>query len=149
MRLHEIYPFIEERKQRKRIGRGSGSGKGGTSTKGHKGQKARSGGGVRPGFEGGQMPLQRRLPKGGFNNSRFTQRYAVLNIKDIVRYFPESTHITIDDIYARGICKMNAPVKILGDGSLEKALTIQAHAFSKKAQEVIISSGGKIETLGE
>lgn len=149
MRLHELYPFTEERKERKRIGRGIGSGKGGTSTKGHKGQNARSGGGVRAGFEGGQMPLQRRLPKGGFNNSIFTRRYAILNISDLLLYFPDTTRITIDDIYVRGLCKINTPIKILGNGSLDKAITVQAHAFSKKAQELITSSGGKTEILGE
>lgn len=149
MRLHEIYPFAEERKKRKRIGRGVGSGKGGTSTKGHKGQNARSGGGVRAGFEGGQMPLQRRLPKVGFNNNRFKQRYVIINLKNLVEYFPNATSITIDDIYARGICKLNLPVKILADGVLDKAITVQAHAFSKKAEELIVASGGKIEKLGE
>ena len=149
MRLHEIYPFAEERKRRKRIGRGVGSGRGGTSTKGHKGQNARAGGGVRAGFEGGQTPLQRRLPKTGFNNALFKQEYAILNIKDLVSYFPEATAITIDDIYNRGICKANTLVKILGEGSLEKALQVQAHAFSKKAEEIITASGGKIEKLGE
>ena len=149
MRLHEIYPFAEERKKRKRIGRGVGSGRGGTSTKGHKGQNARAGGGVRAGFEGGQTPLQRRLPKTGFNNALFKKEYAILNIKDLVAYFPEATAITIDDIYNRGICKAKTLVKILGDGTLEKALQVQAHAFSKKAEEIITVSGGKIEKLGE
>ena len=149
MRLHELYPFAEERKKRKRIGRGVGSGKGGTSTKGHKGQNARSGGGVRAGFEGGQMPLQRRLPKVGFNNVRFKQKYFILNIKDLLQYFPELTTIRIDDLYMRGLCKPMDLIKILGEGTLTKALTVQAHAFSKKAEEAIISSGGKIEKIGE
>lgn len=113
MQLHNLFPFPEERKTRRRVGRGSGSGLGCTAGKGHKGQNARAGGGVRPGFEGGQMPLQRRLPKHGFKNAPFKVTYDVINLDAPVSAFPGKTTITLDDIYARGLVRMGAPVKIL------------------------------------
>ena len=117
MRLNDLYPFPEERKSRKRVGRGAGSGLGGTSGKGHKGQNARSGGGVRPGFEGGQMPLQRRLPKRGFKNYLFKVTYEVINLDRLLAAFPDQKEITLEDIYSRGLVK-SALVKILGEGEV-------------------------------
>ena len=108
MQLHNLFPFPEERKTRRRVGRGSGSGLGCTAGKGHKGQNARAGGGVRPGFEGGQMPLQRRLPKHGFKNAPFKVTYDVINLDALVSAFPGKTTITLDDIYARGLVRMRA-----------------------------------------
>ena len=135
MRLNDLYPFPEERKTRRRVGRGSGSGLGGTSGKGHKGQNARSGGGVRPGFEGGQMPLQRRLPKRGFKNFLFKSVYAVINLDRLQAAFEGKRDITLDDIYARGLCAFGAPVKILGAGDVTAALSVEAHRFSRSAAE--------------
>ena len=147
MRLHELYPFDEERAKRKRVGRGPGSGHGGTSGKGHKGQNARSGGGVRPGFEGGQMPLQRRLPKRGFKNYLFRVTYAVINLKTLFAAFPDVNRITLDDIYARGLCKPGASVKILGVGDVAAAVTVEAHCFSSSAAEKIRNAGGEAKAL--
>ena len=110
MNLNELYPFAEDRKSRKRVGRGSGSGLGCTSGKGNKGQNARAGGGVRPGFEGGQMPLQRRLPKRGFKNYLFKVEYEVINIARLVAAFEGKSEISLDDIYDRGLCPFGAPV---------------------------------------
>lgn len=147
MRLNDLYPFPEERKSRKRIGRGSGSGLGGTSGKGHKGQNARAGGGVRPGFEGGQMPLQRRLPKRGFKNYLFKVTYEVVNLDRLQAAFEGKSEITLDDIYARGLCSYGSPVKILGDGEVSGKLKVQAHKFSKSAAEKIRNAGGEITEL--
>lgn len=146
MRLHEIYPFPEERKNRKRIGRGPASGTGTTSGKGNKGQNSRSGGGVRAGFEGGQMPLQRRLPKRGFKNL-FREAYAPLNLDRIAQAFEGKTEITVEDIYARGLVKRGMPVKILGNGELKEALTIEAHRFSSTAADKIAKAGGTAKAL--
>lgn len=147
MRLHELYPFAEERASRKRVGRGSGSGLGCTSGKGNKGQNARAGGGVRPGFEGGQMPLQRRLPKRGFKNAPFKATYEVINLDRLVASFEGKTDITLEDIYARGLCKAGASVKILGVGEVSVALTVEAHKFSASAAEKIRNAGGKAKAL--
>lgn len=147
MKLHNLYPFSEEKKSRKRVGRGVGSGRGGTSTKGHKGQNARSGGGVRIGFEGGQMPIQRRLPKYGFNNALFRDEYFVLNIKDLLAFFPDETKISLDDIYKRGIVKANSLVKLLSDGELSNAVTIEVHKCSRKAFEKVSAAGGTVVCL--
>ena len=130
MRLNELYPFAEERKTRKRVGRGDGSGFGHTAGKGHKGQNARAGGGVRAGFEGGQMPLQRRLPKRGFKNFDFKVTFEVINLDRLEASFDGKTEITLDDIYSRGLCSYGAPVKILGGGNVTKALTVEAHRFA-------------------
>jgi large subunit ribosomal protein L15 len=148
MQLHQVYPFPEERKNRKRVGRGGGSGWGSTSGKGHKGQNARSGGGVPAGFEGGQMPLQRRLPKRGFKNFPFRVRYEVINLGLLATAFEGRTEISIDDIYERGLAKAGCPVKILGDGELSAALTVEAHTFSASAAEKIRKAGGTAKTLG-
>lgn len=146
MRLHEIYPFQEERKNRKRVGRGGGSGWGGTSGKGHKGQNARSGGGVPAWFEGGQMPLARRLPKRGFKNP-FREEYVALNVGQILGAFEGKTEISLDDMYERGLCKKGALVKVLGMGEVSAAVTIEAHRFSASATEKITKAGGTAKAL--
>ena len=147
MQLHELFPFKEERKQRRRIGRGSGSGWGKTAAKGHKGQNARSGGGVRPGFEGGQMPLARRLPKRGFSNAKFKAVYDVINLDRLVEAFEGQKSISLEDIYARGLAKNGAAVKILGRGEVSAALTIEAHKFTASALEKIQNAGGEAKAL--
>lgn len=147
MQLHELFPFKEERKQRRRIGRGSGSGWGKTAAKGHKGQNARSGGGVRPGFEGGQMPLARRLPKRGFSNAKFKAEYDVINLDRLVEAFEGQKSISLEDIYARGLAKNGAAVKILGRGEMSAALTIEAHKFTASALEKIQNAGGEAKAL--
>ncbi len=147
MQLHELYPFPEERKGRKRVGRGAGSGLGCTAGKGNKGQNARAGGGVPAGFEGGQMPLQRRLPKRGFKNHPFRIRYAVINLSDLVAAFEGKNAISLADIYERGLASFGAPVKILGDGELAVALTVEAHKFSASALEKIRNAGGEAKAL--
>ena len=146
MRLNELYPFPEERKKRKRVGRGRATGKGGTAGKGHKGQNCRSGGGVRPGFEGGQMPLQRRLPKRGFKNP-FREAYAPLNLDRLAKVFEGRSEITLDDIYAKGLCKNGGLVKILGVGEAPAKVTVEAHRFSASAREKITSAGGQARAL--
>ncbi|HAS88932.1 50S ribosomal protein L15 [Desulfovibrio sp. JC010] len=146
MRLHEIYPFQEERKNRKRVGRGGGSGWGGTSGKGHKGQNARSGGGVPAWFEGGQMPLARRLPKRGFKNP-FREEYVALNVGQILGAFEGKTEISLEDMYERGLCKKGALVKVLGMGEVSAAVTIEAHRFSASATEKITKAGGTAKAL--
>ena len=147
MKLYNIKPAEGATKTRKRVGRGTGSGLGKTSGKGHKGQNARSGGGVRPGFEGGQLPLFRRLPKRGFTNAMFKTTYAVLNLDDLNK-FEENTEITPELLKEMGILKnqLNG-VKILGNGTLEKKLTVKANQFSKKAKEEIEKLGGKAEVI--
>lgn len=147
MRLHELYPFAEERKTRRRVGRGSGSGLGGTAGKGHKGQKARSGGGVPAGFEGGQMPLQRRLPKRGFSNAPFKAVYEIVSLARLEQAFAGETEVSLEAIYARGLAKFGAPVKILGTGELSAALIVQAHKFSASAVEKIRKAGGEARAL--
>ncbi len=147
MQLHELYPFPEERKGRKRVGRGAGSGLGCTAGKGNKGQNARAGGGVPAGFEGGQMPLQRRLPKRGFKNYPFRVRYCVINLADLVAAFEGKNSISLADIYERGLVKFGAPVKVLGDGDLAAALTVEAHKFSASALEKIRNAGGEAKAL--
>ncbi|MFY9120053.1 MAG: 50S ribosomal protein L15 [Syntrophomonadaceae bacterium] len=146
MKLHEIQAPPGANKRTKRVGRGPGSGHGKTSTRGHKGQKSRSGGGVRPGFEGGQMPLQRRLPKRGFTNI-FKKEYAIVNIQDL-NIFDDGTEVTIELLQEAGMVKgVKDGVKILGNGELEKQLTVKAHRFSKQAEEKISARGGKAEVI--
>lgn len=142
MNLHELYPFPEERKQRKRLGRGTATGQGSTSGKGHKGQNARSGGGVPVWFEGGQMPLQRRLPKRGFKNP-FRVAYQALNVGDLLSLFPDQEEITLEDLYAKGVAVRTKPIKILGQGDVAKAVKVTAHKFSKQAAEKITQAGGQ------
>ncbi|WP_368004352.1 50S ribosomal protein L15 [Bacillus sp. FSL K6-2869] len=141
MKLHELKPSEGSRKVRNRVGRGIGSGNGKTSGKGHKGQNARSGGGVRPGFEGGQMPLFQRLPKRGFTNIN-RKDYAVINL-DRLNSFDEGTEVTPELLLETGaISKLKAGVKILGNGKLEKKLTVKANKFSASAKEAIEAAGG-------
>jgi len=147
MQLHDLKPFPEERKTRRRVGRGGGSGLGGTSGRGHKGQNARSGGGVRPGFEGGQMPLARRLPKHGFKNAHFKTVYCVLNIDTLLKAFEAKDTITLEDIYNRGLAKNAMPVKILSRGEVTKAISVEASKFSKQAKEKICAAGGSVTEL--
>lgn len=147
MQLHDLYPFPEERKQRRRVGRGQGSGLGGTSGRGHKGQNARSGGGVRPGFEGGQMPLQRRLPKHGFKNAPFRIRYDVVNLDALATAFAGKTDISLEDIYARGLARSGSLVKVLSRGDMAAPMNIEAHRFSRAAAEKIRAAGGTVSEL--
>jgi len=128
------------------VGRGIGSGLGKTAGRGHKGQKARSGGGVRPGFEGGQMPLQRRMPKRGFNN-KFRKEIIAVNVEQMNRFEDGATVNPETLLAARVIRKTGDGVKILGNGNLEKSLTVQAQAFSKSAEEKITAAGGKAEVI--
>ncbi|MDD3312650.1 50S ribosomal protein L15 [Pseudodesulfovibrio sp.] len=146
MRLHELYAFPEEYKNRKRVGRGSGSGSGKTAGRGHKGQNARAGGGVRPGFEGGQMPLARRLPKRGFKNL-FRVEYEAVNVGRLLALFEGKDEITLADMYERGVVKSGAPVKVLGTGEVGKAVTIEAHRFSASAAEKIAKAGGTAKAI--
>ena len=147
MKLHELRPNEKAFKTRKRVGRGPGSGLGKTSGKGHKGQNARSGGGVRPGFEGGQLPLFRRLPKRGFSNAKFKTVYAVINLSDLNK-FEDGAIVTPEILKEMGILKnqLNG-VKVLGNGKLEKKLTVKAHKFSNSAKESIEKMGGKAEVI--
>lgn len=146
MKLHELKPAAGSRKSPKRVGRGTGSGLGRNAGKGEKGQKARSGGGVRPGFEGGQMPLYRRLPKRGFTNI-FAKEYVELNV-DRLNIFENGTEVTLDLLLETGVVsKLKDGVKILGNGNLEKSLTVKATKFSKSAAEKIEAAGGKVEVI--
>ena len=146
MKLHELRPAEGARKSPKRLGRGTGSGIGKTSGKGQKGQTSRSGGGVRPGFEGGQMPLYRRVPKRGFTNI-FAKRYEVINV-DTLNMFENGTVVTPELLIENGIIsKVYDGVKILGNGELEKNLTVKATKFSKTAAEKIEAAGGKVEVI--
>lgn len=147
MQLHDLYPFPEERKTRKRVGRGSGSGLGCTAGKGNKGQNARAGGGVRPGFEGGQMPLHRRLPKHGFKNYPFKVTYSVINLDRLISSFEGKTEISLEDIYDRGLAKFGTPVKVLSRGEVSVALKVEAHKFSTAAAEKIRNAGGEAREL--
>jgi len=146
MDLSNLKPAIGSTKSKKRIGRGPGSGSGKTSGKGHKGQKARSGGSIKPGFEGGQMPLQRRLPKRGFK-SLDKKVYVLVKIQDLEAFEANS----IVDVEALGkvglVKKLVDGIKVLGDGELTKALTVRAHKFSKSAIEKIEKAGGKAEVI--
>jgi large subunit ribosomal protein L15 len=146
MKLSELTPSPGSSKKRKRVGRGDGSGHGKTSCRGHKGQGARSGGGTRPGFEGGQMPLQRRLPKRGFHNP-FRIAPTVVNL-DQLENFPAGSEVTPEAMAARGLVHgKDRRVKVLGDGALSKTLTVKAHGFSAKAKEKIEAAGGKAELI--
>ncbi len=147
MKLSELFPPKGAVKERIRVGRGHGSGKGKTSGRGIKGQGSRSGDGVMPGFEGGQTPLQRRLPRlPGFKN-RFKKVYAIVNVGTL-NIFEEGTEVTPELLLEKGIIKeLYDGLKILGDGTLEKALTVKAHKFSEKAIEKINAVGGKVEVI--
>ncbi|MBQ4061804.1 MAG: 50S ribosomal protein L15 [Clostridia bacterium] len=146
MKLHELQPAEGSVKKRKRVGRGTGSGTGKTSARGQKGQKSRSGGGVRPGFEGGQMPLSRRLPKRGFTNI-FAKHYATINIGDL-EAFEDGTEINAEFLKEVGFIKKTMDgLKVLGEGELTKKLTVKAAKFTKTAEEKITQAGGTIEVL--
>lgn len=146
MKLHEMQYNEGARRSRKRIGRGAGSGTGGTAGKGHKGQNARSGGGVAIGFEGGQTPLYKRIPKRGFTN--FTRKeYGIVNIESLNK-FENDTVVTKEILLATGLVKKELDgIKVLGTGNLEKKLTVQANKFSKSAIEAIEKAGGKVEVI--
>jgi large subunit ribosomal protein L15 len=146
MRLEELKPAKGSTKKRKRVGRGVGSGSGKTAGKGHKGQKARSGGVKGPGFEGGQMPLQRRIPKRGFTNI-FRKEYSIVNLRDLEQ-MSSSDPVTPEILMQNGLIKnMKAGVKVLGTGEVKTKLTVRAHKFSKSALDKIQAAGGKAEVI--
>ena len=147
MKLHELEKNIGATHAKKRVGHGPGSGLGKTSGRGQKGQKARSGGSINPVFEGGQLPLYRRLPKRGFSNYPFKKEYAVINLSDL-NVFENGTVVTPALLKERGIVKKQlSGIKVLGEGQLEKKLTVQAHKFSKSAIDKINESGSKAEVI--
>ena len=146
MKLHELSPAAGSAKQAWRKGRGPGSGNGKTAGKGHKGQNARSGGGVRPGFEGGQLPLYRKLPKRGFKN-RFAKNYAIVNVADLNR-FNDGDKITLATLIEAGIVRKELDgLKVLGNGELTKKITVEAKVFSAVAKEKIEACGGAVEVI--
>ena len=148
MELHDLKPAVGSNKKKSRIGRGPGSGKGGTSTRGHKGAKSRSGYKQKVGFEGGQMPLQRRVPKGGFKNINRVE-YKAINVA-VLEAIAEKNgleKITVADLIQAGMVRKNQLVKILGQGQLNHKIEVEAHAFSKKAEEIITAAGGSIVKL--
>lgn len=145
MKLSDLAPAPGSRKRKKRVGRGPGSGHGKTSCRGHKGQKARTGGGTKPGFEGGQMPLQRRLPKRGFT-SIFQKQYAVVNLAALDKL--SETAITPEFLIKEGIVKnVRDGIKILGSGEINRPISVSAHAFSSSAKDKIIKAQGKVEVI--
>ncbi len=146
MKLHELAPVEGSRKRPKRIGRGPGSGHGKTSCRGHKGQKSRSGGGPAPGFEGGQMPLHRRLPKRGFTNI-FRKEFATINVKDLARFEANST-VDLTALKSAGLVKkIKDGVKLLGDGDITIPLTVKVNKVSTSARQKIEAAGGKVEIV--
>jgi large subunit ribosomal protein L15 len=149
MRLEDLRPAAGARKRRKRVGRGPGSGHGKTAGRGTKGHKARSGGGKGGGFEGGQMPLYRRLPKRGFRPPGGRREYAVVNLKDLER-FPAGTVVDPDRLAEAGLIKRGdrQAVKLLGDGAVAHALTVRVHAASEAARQKVEASGGRVEVIG-
>ncbi len=147
MKLDKL-PASNETKSIKRVGRGPGSGMGKTSTRGHKGQKARSGSSIPAWFQGGQSPLFRRIPKRGFNNKNFTIRYATINVGELNKIFNDGDEVTLEKLYEMGIIKkFLSGLKILGDGELNKKLTIKAHRFTSAALNKIEKAGGKAEVI--
>ena len=147
MQLNELKPAVGSRHKKKRIGRGPGSGHGKTACKGHKGQKSRSGGGVPPWFEGGQMPLQRRVPKRGFNNVRFKKKYAVVNVSALEK-FEENSEVTPESLKKMGLVKKILDgVKILGDGEITKPLKVKVHKISESARKKIEAAKGQVELI--
>lgn len=147
MKLHELSPAPGSTKEVKRVGRGHGSGNGKTAGKGHKGQNSRSGGGVRIGFEGGQMPLARRIPKRGFNNKMFAINYAEVNLSSLNK-FKDDTVVDAELLLAAGVIKkVEDGVKVLGNGEITSKLTVKATAFSQSAKEKIEKAGGKAEVI--
>ncbi len=147
MKLHNLSSAPGSTKTRKRVGRGPGSGFGKTAGKGHKGQLARAGKGMRAGFEGGQMPLQRRVPKRGFNNI-FGKEIAITNVATLDKYFDDGATVTVETLVEKGIIKKTLDgVKILGQGEISKKLTVQVNAFSESAKSKIEAAGGKAEVI--
>ena len=147
MKLHELNA-LPEAKSKKRVGRGPGSGMGKTATRGQKGQKSRSGASIAPWFQGGQTPLYRRLPKRGFNNARYSVRYATINLSDLNKFFKDGDAVTPELLKEKGIIKKQlSGVKVLGNGNLEKKLTIKANRFSMTAVAKIEAAGGKTEVI--
>ena len=146
MKIHELPGDPGRRQKRKRIGRGEGSGQGKTAGKGHKGQKARSGGGVPAYFEGGQMPLTRRIPKFGFNNI-FRKEYEVVNLASLDKKFEAGAVVGVEELRKARLVRSRKPVKILGNGQITKALTVKADAFSDSAREKITAAGGTAEAV--
>ena len=147
MKLHELSPAPGSAKDAFRRGRGPGSGNGKTAGKGHKGQNARSGGGVRPGFEGGQLPLYRKLPKRGFKN-HFAVNYAIVNVETLNKYFNDGDTVNLEALMAAGIIKKSLDgLKVLGNGEITKKLTVEASIFSATAKEKIEAVGGKTEVV--
>ncbi|TYB33297.1 MAG: 50S ribosomal protein L15 [Flexistipes sinusarabici] len=145
MNLHDLKPADNANKNRKRRGRGGSSGLGTTSGRGHKGQKARSGGGVRPGFEGGQMPLTRRLPKRGFDNSKFAKTVEIVNLSDIERKYSEGETVNRETLVERGLIKGNKDlIKVLGEGDISKKLTFDIDKVSGSAEEKIKKAGSEL-----
>lgn len=142
--LEKLIPKKGSKHQQKRLGRGDASGQGSTSGKGHKGQLARTGGKVRRGFEGGQMPLHRRTPKFGFSNVDFATKYVVVNISQLESL---SGEITPESLREKRVIRRKGPVKILAKGDIKKSLTVKAHAFSEAAKKAIEAAGGKVEVL--
>ncbi|GGB49387.1 50S ribosomal protein L15 [Virgibacillus dakarensis] len=146
MKLHELKASEGTRKSRNRVGRGTSSGNGKTSGRGQKGQKARSGGGTRPGFEGGQMPLFQSLPKRGFTNIN-RKEFAIVNL-DALNRFEDGTEVTPELLLEEGVVsKLKAGIKVLGKGAIEKKLTVKAHKFSASAKEAIEAAGGQTEVI--
>ena len=148
MNIHDLSPAPGSRKKAKRLGQGIASGTGKTAGKGHKGHKARTGGGVRPGFEGGQMPLARRVPKRGFNNARFAREYQIVNVSSLNDKFEAGREVTAHDLLNAGLIRSDSlPVKILAKGDLAKALTLKVDAVSGGARAKIEAAGGKVEVI--
>lgn len=147
MKLHELRPPAGARRKAKRVGRGIGSGLGKTAGRGQKGQGSRAGGGKGPGFEGGQTPLQRRLPKRGFNNARFARHYATINVEELNRFEPNTVVTPELLIETRVVRNAKDGIKLLGDGEITRPLTVRVHAFSRSAAEKIQAAGGNIEVI--
>ena len=146
LELHGLKPAKGANKKRKRVGRGPGSGHGKTATRGEKGQKSRSGFSQKPGFEGGQMPLHRRIPKRGFTN-KFAREYAILNVKEL-NYFEDGTEVTPELLTQKGLVKKGKDgIRILGEGELSRKLTVRAHHFSESAKQKIEQAGGSVEVV--
>jgi len=146
MKLSQLSAATGSRHKRKRVGRGPGSGHGGTSCRGTKGQKSRSGGGVRLGFEGGQMPLIRRLPKRGFT-SVFKKEYEIVNLRSLEENFNDNDEVDPSTLRERGLVRKDLPIKILGNGEITKKLKIKADSFSKNARERVLKAGGSVEII--
>ena len=148
MRLYELSPPAGSTSTAKRKGRGQGTGNGKTAGRGHKGQKSRSGGGVRPGFEGGQMPMYRRVPKRGFNNKVFAKQFAIVNVGALSKAFDDGAEVAFEQLKEVGLLKKRLDgVVVLGEGAIDKKLTVRAARFSKGAAEKIEAAGGKAEVV--